>query len=303
NLGVDWTSFWESARAEMWGQNHHAVRTVDDESRKKAVPIGVHGDEGQGKKAIRSANMAWSQCGVNLTLEALQSELVKSLTKLAFPETAGLDGHSLHYIVGKGGWKHKSSWLSETRDYANLREIPRAGASFCRRCACGTGPSGQHWLDFQHLSFNVPGSVEATLDSNVPQSLLRQLPSWHMDMEAADVLHTVWLGCARDSIASVLMDIVSFDPRFSGEATYDNSLASLLTMFHDWCREKKIDGSAIDELSLSKLHIDALNFDYPIAGSKAYGNKLLCCWAAHFLSDACTCSAKERICASETSKL
>ena len=62
------------------------------------------------------------------------------------------------------------------------------------------------------------------------------------------MLHTVWLGCARDCIASVIMDIVTFDPRFSGEVSYDNALASLLTMFHDFCREKKLDGSVIDEL-------------------------------------------------------
>ena len=47
--------------------------------------------------------------------------------------------------------------------------------------------------------------------------------------------------------------------------------------------------SDVRGLGLGKLHIDALQFDYPVAGSKAFGNKLLCCWAAHFLSDARTC--------------
>ena len=108
---------------------------------------------------------------MNLTLEALQAVLVNSLKRLACPETAGLDGASMHYTVGKGDWKHKSSWLCEMRDYGNLRELPRGGASFCRRCNCGSDLNAGHWLDFQNLSFNDPGSVEATLDGNVPQSL------------------------------------------------------------------------------------------------------------------------------------
>ncbi|CAE7659150.1 unnamed protein product, partial [Symbiodinium microadriaticum] len=171
NLGVDWTFFWEAARNEMWGRNQNVVQEFSDECRKNAVPLGLHGDEGQGKKAIRSANLAWSTSGVNLTLEALQAVLVNSLKRLACPETAGLEGASIHYTVGKGDWKHKSSWLCEMRDYGNLRELPRGGASFCRRCNCGSDLNAGHWLDFQNLSFNDPGSVEATLDGNVLQSL------------------------------------------------------------------------------------------------------------------------------------
>ena len=105
---------------------------------------------------------------MNITLEALQAEFVKSLKRLTDPETAGLDGASMQCVVGKGDWKHMSSWLCEARDYGNLRELPRAGASCCRRCTCG---SDLNQLDFQNLSFNVPGSVTATLDVNVLQSL------------------------------------------------------------------------------------------------------------------------------------
>ena len=37
---------------------------------------------------------------------------------------------------------------------------------------------------------------------------------------------------------------------------------------------------------LQKLHVSALQYDFPLGLSKAYANKLLCAWGAHFLKDA-----------------
>ena len=122
-------------------------------------------------EAIRSANMAYSSAGVNLTLDAFQNALVSSLREMANPETAGLGGATLQYVAGKGDWKWKTSWLREKRDYSNLRELPLQGPSFCRRCSCTTILGDRHWLDFQNLSFNQPQIVAAALDSNVPLDL------------------------------------------------------------------------------------------------------------------------------------
>ena len=72
-----------------------------------------------------------------------------------------------------------------------------------------------------------------------------------MDMEAADLLHVLWLGAARDSIGSVIMEIVTFDPRFQQSETFDGALAQVLTMVHDFCEAHAIDKSTIDELSFS----------------------------------------------------
>ena len=72
-----------------------------------------------------------------------------------------------------------------------------------------------------------------------------------MDMEAADLLHVLWLGAAHDSIGSVIMEIVSFDPRFQHAQTFDAALAQVLTMVHDFCEAHGIDKSTVDELSFS----------------------------------------------------
>ena len=92
NLGVDWTFFWEAARNEMWGRqlickishvhsdatcrliesklsyffsrNHYVVQEFSDECRKKAVPLGLHGDEGQGKKERSMFILSWHALGV-----------------------------------------------------------------------------------------------------------------------------------------------------------------------------------------------------------------------------------------------
>ena len=229
--------------------------------------------------------MAYSSTGVNLTLDAFQKALVASLREMASPDTAGLGGATLQYVAGKGDWKWKTSWLREKRDYCNLRELPLRGPSFCRRCSCASIPDDRHWLDFQNLSFSEPELVAATLDDNVPLDLplhalrfmrgifccvcvlhegnnlgntvlhvlmygrLRQLEGWTMAMEAPDLLHNVWLGAAKDSIASVLLDIVTYDERFAAAGSYDVALAMVTTLVHEFCEEHGLDKSTVEELS------------------------------------------------------
>ena len=114
-------------------------------------------------QVIRNANLAFSSSGKCLTMEALQSAVVESLSIAANPATAGIRGDAtLQYCAGKGDWKFKKDWLSEKKDYSH--------SCFCRRCNCGPGPA-EHWLVFLHLSFDKPEMVSDMLHANVPEDL------------------------------------------------------------------------------------------------------------------------------------
>ena len=78
---------------------------------------------------------------------------------------------------------------------------------------------------------------------------LRQLEGWTMAMEAPDLLHNVWLGSAKDCIASVLLDIVTYDERFAAAGSYDVALAMVTTLVHEFCEEHGLDKSTVEELS------------------------------------------------------
>ena len=137
-----------------------------------------HVDESS--KVIRSANRAYDSSGRNITLHALQSELVKSLQQCYRPATAdlGIENATIHYVLGKGDWKFKASWLQEFRNYGRLKERPGPEATFCRRCRCISDPGNMHWLDMQGLSFYQPWDVEAIMDANVPQQLPCLVCKW-----------------------------------------------------------------------------------------------------------------------------
>ncbi|CAE7238466.1 unnamed protein product, partial [Symbiodinium necroappetens] len=111
---------------------------------------------------------------------------------------------------------------------------------------------------------------------------LRKLSGWNCDMECADLLHTVWVGCAKDLVGSVLLDVVQYDPRLANSDSWDSGLAALLSLFHSWCETRKLDKSLVEELSLVKLGVtNAVQFDFPKGMSKAYPNKVL----VYFLAD------------------
>ena len=113
-------------------------------------------------------------------------------------------------------------------------------------------------------------------------SRLRKLSGWNCDMECADLLHTVWIGCAKDLVGSVLLDVVQYDPRLASAESWDAGLAALLSLFHSWCETRKLDKSLVEELSLVKLGVtNAVAFDFPKGMSKAYPNKVL----VYFLAD------------------
>ena len=57
-------------------------------------------------------------------------------------------GFTLWYVAGKGDWKHKRSWLCETRCWSNNSTNQHA-IGICRRCSAGK--HGTHWADFLHF--------------------------------------------------------------------------------------------------------------------------------------------------------
>lgn len=112
---------------------------------------------------------------------------------------------------------------------------------------------------------------------------LRALEGFHADMAASDTLHSLWLGGAKDAVGSILLDVVEFHDSFAACTEYDEALQNLCAMFHEWCTEKGLERSVVDELSLTKLSVTTITFDFPIGLSKGYGNKLLLAFLADFL--------------------
>ena len=104
-------------------------------------------------------------------------------------------------------------------------------------------------------------------------------------MEAADTLHNLWLGCAKDALGSVFMDIAEFHPAFFGATAWDEALSQLLATLHVWCRQVGLECSAIDEISLTKLGVESAKFSFPQNLGKAWANRIGLAWAAHFLKD------------------
>ena len=229
-------------------------------------------------EVIRSINMAYDAQGNNLTLRALQTVLCQDLKRCSHPDSCPkLGGVTLQYCCGRGDWKFKAEWCQEVRTYCNLGRHQSRTASFCRRCLCTTMVGDKHWLDVHDMSWHDPSTTADVLDRSMSASLplpvsnlemcslafpltasralhvrlqmrLRTIPGWHADMEAADTLHNLWLGCARDACGSILMDIVEFDARFH-DTSWDAALASLTTVMHDWCTSVGLPRSVIDELS------------------------------------------------------
>ena len=185
--------------------------------------------------------------------------------------------------AGRGDWKFKASWLSETRDYNNLKMVS-ADPGFCRRCLSGSDVSSGHWLDAHGLSFYRPDDVFRILDDNMAPSLpLRRLPGWSPDMEAADTLHNCWMGPVKECVASILMDIAQFDPRYTAYSVWDDALMAILHNFHAFCENHGLDKPVLGEISLVKLGAQALQFDFPSGFSKAYANRILMLFVAHHL--------------------
>ena len=201
-------------------------------------------------QVIRSVHFAYDSKGVNLTLQALQAALVRNLQKCSDPATTVLPQKlTLHYVLGKGDWKFKAEFLREKRTYSNLKR-KSAGIGFCRRCESTSDLARKHWLDASGFSFYEPDRVEGILSSSMPHELpLRQLAGYHPDMEAADTLHNLWLGPAKDTLGSVIMEICEHHPALADFASFSEALQALASEFHRWCARNQMDPSTVDEFS------------------------------------------------------
>ena len=238
-------------------------------------------------KVIRSCHFAYDSSGKNLTLEALQRAMVESFKKVSGPDNRHLPGSmSLHYVCGRGDWKWKTEWLQESRSYSNLRQDPSIqGGSFCRRCDCNSDLHSMHWADFDKMPWFFSGDALQTLNSTCSASLpLRDLPYWSPDMECADTLHNFWMGPCRDASGSILLDIVQMHPDFA-QMTWNEGLQELCSRLWVWCSEHGLDASVIEELSLVKLSVDAISYDFPKGPSKGFAVRILMSFLSHFLRD------------------
>lgn len=200
---TSWSEFWQRAEQhELWGPNHPVNRRMTPSQKGHAVPIAIHGDEGQGKKqrslmvlswsivnhrkrhillykypitTIRSINMAFSSEGVNLTLMALQKALVENLQFAAEPNNCPLapgKDFTLQLAIAKGDWKFQASWLNEVRSYANHPSTSADRPVFCRRCLCTANVnSNKHWLDMKDRGWFEPAEVSDVLDGNIGRAL------------------------------------------------------------------------------------------------------------------------------------
>ena len=72
------------------------------------------------------------------------------------------------------------------------------------------------------------------------------------------------------------MQLISQTEKYGGESCDANMrLANLCLDFKNWCKINGYPGTLIEELTLSKLHIESFRFDYPtIAGQPGKGAPL-----------------------------
>ena len=80
----------------------------------------------------------------------------------------------------------------------------------------------------------------------------------------------------------MVMDVVQYHGD-SENMTWQDGLSELCCRFHTWCDLHGLDKSALDQLTLARLHVDAVSYDFPLGPSKAYANRLLLAFCADFL--------------------
>ena len=112
---------------------------------------------------------------------------------------------------------------------------------------------------------------------------LRELEGFHPHMAASDTLYALGLGAAKDAVGSILVDTVEYHDDFAARTSYDEVLQSLCAMHHEWCAKTGLERSAVDELSLTKLSVSSMSFDFPSGLPKGYANRLMLAFLADFL--------------------
>ena len=181
------------------------------------------------------------------------------------------DRMTLQYVAGRE-WKFKASWLSETRDYNNLKMVS-ADPDFCRHCLSGSDVLAIGWMLMGYL---FTGPMMFFTSSMI---------TWpHRCHFAGCTLRNCWMGPVKDCVASILMDIAQFDPCYTAYSVWDDALMAILHNFHSFCENDGLDKSVLDEIFLVKLGVQALQFDFPSGFSKAYTNRILMLFVVHHLT-------------------
>ncbi|CAE7854681.1 TY1B-DR3, partial [Symbiodinium necroappetens] len=166
--------------------------------------------------------------GRNVTLEKLQECLAMSLNRCNLPGDEATDGWSMHLVVHKGDWK--------------FRREPN---------------SDKPWLDPCRERFNNDADLAAAAQTRVgdiwPHSCkvwLRSVRGFSPLSECADILHALWLGTARDCVASIILDLVAKWPALQHLPTWDERLETLTADVRHWCVQNGIRPSTIETISI-----------------------------------------------------
>ena len=72
---------------------------------------------------------------------------------------------------------------------------------------------------------------------------------YNNSMEYSDLLHALWMGTGRDSVASHIMLLAEWWPPVQTLESWDARLQYIHQDFQSWCREKKMRPSTIDDIS------------------------------------------------------
>ena len=113
---------------------------------------------------MKAERYAYNKAGVNLTLQAIQRELVDSFNLCNRYETTVLPYNwTAHVVMGKGDWKHAREWLLQKRHYSCVN-ISTGGGMICPFCLCGSDDSTP-WIDPWEERFNNPQDMAVALDS------------------------------------------------------------------------------------------------------------------------------------------
>ena len=75
-------------------------------------------------------------------------------------------------------------------------------------------------------------------------------------MEVPDILHTVWIGVAKDAVGSLLMDFCDFGQSLQFFGTWDERLQAVTISAREWCRKRHLAPSVPSQ---------ALTFEHTIA--------------------------------------
>ena len=215
------------------------------ELHKKRGSPQMYSARSHGLEVIKSNQFAYSEKGKrNLTLEGLQQAFCNSLSKANLQDNPLTQGFSIHLMLGKGDWKFKREWLQMSRRWSCRDRV-------CPRCFASALPAADKpWCDPVHERFNNEADIAQAMDTGVGGSIaLRQVRGWHPASEWSDLLHTFYLGIARDAVTSLIMDLAEHFGPCRQYSTWDEKLQVVLEDFQEWAVRNGIRASTVDELS------------------------------------------------------